>query len=1292
MKSKLTSRWRSISAVLTCCAALTIVMLSVTQASGGGKENCGSTLIGGGSTMQARAQTEVWEPGWGASACETKPTVTYTPTSSGLALEQWGANKGVLGGKEGTLKPFPMFIGTDVAPEGPATNASTQMYKMVKAARFGEGEIPNDLVTVPVAQSAIAVIVSLPTGCKVDSGVPSVKSKTLEEEWEKGTVAFKTLLTGVTLSGKSCEEVKKEGASLQPVLEARSTPSGTTAGFKRYLSMVGPEKNEFKALTETAEKSLGIEWPKTLPTGYPTETLNGEDNSLVQNVIHTPGSIGYAGLADAMAAGLSTKPGELTPQVLGYQSFYVQVQDNTKEAKEAEYASPESGGASNCSGAEYKGAPAQVEPNADWSQAIDKAIEAGKKTAYSICTLTFDLAWQWADMPEIEGKRVYTEENDAAVYSYLRYIVATEAEAGGQNKALEEKHYAKLPSEIQKAAAIGLDVRSEEPGEGAVKWPEETTEAGDGPGVGPYRVVSVGNSYISGEAGRWAGNSNRSEGIIDALGRTAYFDNPAHNAELIPLCHRSASADIYINMNAATNQPIPGEPQGVNLACSGAKTVSFKEGDIMKPGLDNGIVGVVGQAKLLEEYAKTHNVKMVVISIGGNNLHFADIVEQCVQDFNLSSVFHNFICSTEPKALAYVNAANVAMVTAEITTAVENVMNAMTAAGYENNVAAKKYTIVMQNYESTVPEGPGFRYGEVLGGRQTIGGCGFWNVDANWANTAAIAAVNNAMHNGAAAANPANKPKVRFLDLKTAFNGRRLCENGVGLLEEGGLNRWNVAGAVDATEWVNMIRVLKSIPYLRAAYFRNMLAQEDLHPNYWGQLALRNCLRRAYNRGNPIGGVCTRGVNGLANGEPQMLLGRQRKVNAAAAGSAKGKGHTFSLGKATVKCEEAALTWKLVGQSSSLELIPSYEKCKAVGPESEAAAKVAVKGCTYTLSEFAGSIGVRSWMALSAGCVIEMAATFGTECKIKIEGPQEVETMKISNLNAGTGAFESEIDPEATVLGFTSTGTGCASAGVPEEGLGSYEGKTIAKGLIAEESGTALWHVRQVGESDNGVEAAEGSPEKLQGKGGESKLASKVSGEAATITCAESSSEGNLYNSELAGQAKLLLSLAKCTTTLKHCLVAEPIAIQANAHLTWKWDGLKSSLTQGKQQIFGQKPTIVLSHNEIQTAAPKAEEELTSIKMKKDGVGTCGIEGKPLALKGYESADIEPSGIEQFSKEPKLKFAPGKHLQHYWNGSEETGLETTLTLGGEPAELTGGQALGGITTEGEEQEAAIFEG
>jgi hypothetical protein len=107
---------------------------------------------------------------------------------------------------------------------------------------------------------------------------------------------------------------------------------------------------------------------------------------------------------------------------------------------------------------------------------------------------------------------------------------------------------------------------------------------------------------------------------------------------------------------------------------------------------------------------------------------------------------------------------------------------------------------------------------------------------------------------------------VTVLDMRRALDGRRLCENTVGLLEEKGLASWTSAGAVDGSEWVAQIRTASTI-------FGPYQLQEASHASYWGQLAMRNCLRLAYNGGAVRGGSCVRAANGLtARGEPQMEL------------------------------------------------------------------------------------------------------------------------------------------------------------------------------------------------------------------------------------------------------------------------------------------------------------------------------------------------------------------------------------------------------------------------------------
>ena len=147
----------------------------------------------------------------------------------------------------------------------------------------------------------------------------------------------------------------------------------------------------------------------------------------------------------------------------------------------------------------------------------------------------------------------------------------------------------------------------------------------DGPGSGTASVAALGDSYISGEAGRWAGNSNEESTWVDALGAHAYHDNEAHTAEVIAGCHRSLSAEIGIG----------GGVNSVNLACSGATTATHFGGEgEFKPGIDfYNSGGNKGQALLLQEYARAHNVKMVALSIGGNDFNFAAIVQDCLTDW-----------------------------------------------------------------------------------------------------------------------------------------------------------------------------------------------------------------------------------------------------------------------------------------------------------------------------------------------------------------------------------------------------------------------------------------------------------------------------------------------------------------------------------------------------------------------------------------------------------------------------------------------------------------------------------
>jgi hypothetical protein len=374
--------------------------------------------------------------------------------------------------------------------------------------------------------------------------------------------------------------------------------------------------------------------------------------------------------------------------------------------------------------------------------------------------------------------------------------------------------------------------------------------AADGPGVGTPAVVTLGDSAISGEGGRWAGNTNNESWRTDALGSTAYWDTPT--GESTPGCHRSKAAQAFIG----------GGVLGYNLACSGATTSTHGTGtdEDFKPGIDfySDAQGRKGQALALQQLAATRNVKAVVVMIGANNYGFAAIVQRCVTNFLTSPTWWKNYCSDDSDMTSRFTSTRIATETANVRLALQRVSVAMANAGYNPT----QYTILAQTYWSPIPRGSGIRYSESGYTRQSTGGCGVWNRDADWANDTVVWALNKTTRDAAATS---GLPNVRVIDMQTALNGRRLCENTVGLLEEKGVYSWQTAGAVDKTEWVAQIRTTSTV-------FGPYQLQESSHASYWGQLAMRSCLRQAYNGGVPRGGNCVRTGTGLLNGEPVMTL------------------------------------------------------------------------------------------------------------------------------------------------------------------------------------------------------------------------------------------------------------------------------------------------------------------------------------------------------------------------------------------------------------------------------------
>lgn len=363
-------------------------------------------------------------------------------------------------------------------------------------------------------------------------------------------------------------------------------------------------------------------------------------------------------------------------------------------------------------------------------------------------------------------------------------------------------------------------------------------------------VISVGDSYISGEAGRWAGNSSGAYSAVDALGPTAYFDNPARTAELIPDCHRAAMSPIHFSADV-----VP-----VNLACSGALATTSYRGSSFKPGLDfyDDGKGHRGQAALLRDAATGADVQLVAVSIGANNFNFLGTATQCVSDFLASSSILPDYCLDDRTITKRLTPAAVAHVQASIVTGLHNIRTAMREAGHRDG----SYDIVVLTYPSAVSPGPLLRYPEAGYTRLTTGGCPLWDRDATWFAGPLFDTFNSAVRGAVA---DADVQGLHLLDNAGAFVGHRLCENTVRRLDETTLSSWQSTGAVDQMEWMQEIRTVSTLvgPY-------NL--NEGIHPNYWGQRAVADCLALAWNKGKVRGGTCTLAGPGLVGGNPVMQL------------------------------------------------------------------------------------------------------------------------------------------------------------------------------------------------------------------------------------------------------------------------------------------------------------------------------------------------------------------------------------------------------------------------------------
>jgi len=393
------------------------------------------------------------------------------------------------------------------------------------------------------------------------------------------------------------------------------------------------------------------------------------------------------------------------------------------------------------------------------------------------------------------------------------------------------------------------------------------------PPAGPPAVVTLGDSYISGEAGRWLGNSDSGTSPYDNTDRACvqpkgagqttgvtcdpsrvYIDGTAKNG-----CHRSDVSELL-----SASLPIGGvnlPPAGrFNIACSGAETINV----LRKVSGGQPKNGEQQQADHLGVIARSNAVRMIVLSIGGNDFNFSTIAAQCVEDYflYLGSVgpFGTNPCSAKHRLIDNARKqlkAKRAIAQRRIQKVIGDIRATMGSAGY----AAADYRLVIQTYPAVLTSAANANFGSTsdcpgsasgfFTGR-TCNGCPLFDADLTWAHDTALPVIDQTVRAAAAAA----ATGVEVLDLLHAFDGHAICSKTA--------RKATAASGPSPTrsEWGRFI-----------SFGQSGDLQESVHPNAYGQIALGTCLTRLF-AAKPGNYSC----NGAANRSPSQVVLRPSQV------------------------------------------------------------------------------------------------------------------------------------------------------------------------------------------------------------------------------------------------------------------------------------------------------------------------------------------------------------------------------------------------------------------------------
>jgi hypothetical protein len=384
----------------------------------------GGPASGQGSTMQDAAQNDLWIPGYEAT-CGSGHEISYTATGSAAGLSAWGFNGA-------SFQNSAAFIATEDAPTA----------AQIKA---GDAASGTHALVIPVAQTAIAVVVNPPAGCEVEE----ITNKQLENVMSGKVKIWNKVLTA---SGAGCVN-----APITRVVRAES--SGTTYQLKAYLAQIdagalactegGKTWKQLEPLGAGASPNTA--WPESGVAGCAANAVSpiltaAGGGAVVAKVDANAGAIGYAALPEVEAG----KTGD---------TKWLKLQNNgvSNKLAIAQTVSPleEIGDTAQCGSAVY-GVPKTAKTtvanpaDSDWSGVVGSnpnvAGASGNTDAYPLCMLTYEIALTQY------SKAGFTEDTELSVKDYLANWVT--ANVGQEALEAGKRFYAPLPGTVSPASDV----------------------------------------------------------------------------------------------------------------------------------------------------------------------------------------------------------------------------------------------------------------------------------------------------------------------------------------------------------------------------------------------------------------------------------------------------------------------------------------------------------------------------------------------------------------------------------------------------------------------------------------------------------------------------------------------------------------------------------------------------------------------------------------------------------------------------------------------------------------------